>query len=92
MTTPTQKEPALKAPPLKAKDAPGLTRFDWEDAFRMETQLSEDERMLRDGARDFAQSVLQPKVIDAYREASTDPGIFKEMGEIGLLGLTLPEE
>ena len=63
------------APTLKAKDAPDLTRFDWEDAFRMETQLSEDERMLRDGARDFAQSVLQPKIIDAYRDATTDPDI-----------------
>ncbi len=80
------------APALKAKDAPDLTRFDWEDAFRMETQLSEDERMLRDGARDFAQSVLQPKIIDAYRDATTDPDIFKEMGAIGLLGLTVPEE
>ena len=80
------------APALKAKDAPDLTRFDWEDAFRMETQLSEDERMLRDGARDFAQSVLQPKVIDAYRDEISDPGIFKEMGAIGLLGLTVPEE
>jgi len=82
----------MTTPSLKPKDAPDLTRFDWEDAFRMETQLSEDERMLRDGARDFAQSVLQPKIIDAYRDAVTDPDIFKEMGAIGLLGLTVPEE
>ncbi len=79
-------------PALKAKDAPDLTRFDWEDAFRMESQLSEDERMLRDGAREFSQSVLQPKVIDAFRDEVTDPAIFKEMGDAGLLGLTLPEE
>jgi len=86
MTTP------LPKPSLKPKDAPDLTRFDWEDAFRMESQLSEDERMLRDGARDFAQSVLQPQVIDAYRDEVTDPDIFKEMGDVGLLGLTIPEE
>lgn len=80
------------ATPLKAKDAPGLSQFDWQDAFRLEDQLSEDERMLRDAARDFAQSELQPKIIDAYREESSDPGIFRQMGEAGLLGLTLPEE
>ncbi|MCK4712706.1 MAG: acyl-CoA dehydrogenase family protein, partial [Marinosulfonomonas sp.] len=80
------------APTLKPKDAPDLSRFDWEDAFRLEGQLSEDERMLRDGAREFAQSALQPKVIDAYREATIDPSIFREMGEAGLLGLTVPEE
>ncbi len=80
------------APTLKPKDAPDLSRFDWEDAFRLEGQLSEDERMLRDGAREFAQSALQPKVIDAYREATIDPSIFREMGESGLLGLTVPEE
>ena len=84
--------PPLPKPVLKAKDAPDLTHFDWEDAFRMESQLSEDERMLRDGAREFAQSVLQPKVIAAYRDEVTDADIFKEMGEIGLLGLTIPEE
>ena len=82
----------MNAPMLKPKDAPELTRFDWEDAFRLESQLSEDERMLRDGAREFAQSALQPKVIEAYREEVTDPGIFNEMGEVGLLGLTVPEE
>ena len=82
----------MNMPALKAKDAPELARFDWEDAFRLESQLNEDERMLRDGAREFAQSVLQPKVIDAYRDEATDPGIFKDMGQAGLLGLTVPEE
>ncbi|TRW94803.1 acyl-CoA dehydrogenase [Paracoccus sp. M683] len=77
---------------LKAKDAPDLGRFDWEDPFRLEDQLSEDERMLRDAARAYAQDKLQPRVIAAYRDEQTDPAIFREMGEMGLLGVTVPEE
>jgi glutaryl-CoA dehydrogenase len=77
---------------LKPKDAPDLSRFDWEDAFRMEDQLTEEERMLRDGARAYAQEKLQPRVIEAYREEKTDPEIFREMGDMGLLGVTVPEE
>ncbi|AXQ94890.1 acyl-CoA dehydrogenase [Cereibacter azotoformans] len=77
---------------LKAKDAPDLGRFDWEDPFRMELQLSEEERMLRDGARAYAQERLMPRVTAAYREEETDPAIFREMGEMGLLGATVPEE
>ena len=79
-------------PKLKPKDAPDLSRFDWEDPFRLDQQLTEDERMLRDAARAFAQEKLQPRVIAAYREETTDPGIFREMGEMGLLGVTVPEE
>ena len=77
---------------LKPKDAPDLSRFDWEDAFRLEDQLSEEERMLRDGARAYAQEKLQSRVIEAYREEKTDPAIFREMGDMGLLGVTIPEE
>jgi glutaryl-CoA dehydrogenase len=77
---------------LKPKDAPDLSRFDWEDAFRMEDQLTEEERMLRDGARAYAQEKLLPRVTEAYREEKTDPAIFREMGEMGLLGVTVPEE
>ena len=79
-------------PKLKAKDAPDLGRFDWEDPFRLNDQLTEEERMLRDAARAYAQEKLQPRVIAAYREEKTDPGIFAEMGEMGLLGVTVPEE
>ncbi len=79
-------------PKLKAKDAPDLGRFDWQDPFRLDDQLSEEERMLRDGARAYAQEKLQPRVIAAYREESTDPGIFREMGQMGLLGTTIPQE
>ena len=78
------------SPTLKAKDAPDLGRFDWEDPFRLEDQLSEEERMLRDAARSYAQDRLQPRVTQAYRDEATDPAIFAEMGEMGLLGLTIP--
>ncbi len=71
---------------------PSLARFDWEDAFRLEDQLTEDERMLRDAARAFAQGQLQPRVIEAYRDEVSAPELFAEMGEAGLLGATLPEE
>lgn len=77
---------------LKPKDAPDLNRFDWEDPFRLNDQLSEDERMMRDSARAYAQEKLAPRVIAAYREEKTDPAIFREMGEMGLLGVTIPEE
>ncbi len=89
MTSPANPE---SRPALRAKDAPDLGRFGWEDPFRLETQLSEDERLLRDGARAFAQDRLQPRIIRAFREEEADPGIFAEMGEAGLLGTTLPEE
>ncbi len=77
---------------LKPKDAPDLSRFDWEDAFRLNDQLTEEERMLRDAAHTFAQDKLQPRVIAAYREETTDPEVFREMGAMGLLGVTVPEE
>ncbi|WP_380058534.1 acyl-CoA dehydrogenase [Falsihalocynthiibacter sp. SS001] len=77
---------------LTGKNAPDLGTFDWEDPFRLSDQLSEEEQMLRDGARDFAQDKLQPRIIDAYREEQTDPEIFAMMGESGLLGVTIPED
>ena len=77
---------------LKPKDAPDLGRFDWEDPFRLDAQLTEDERALRDAARAYAQDKLQPRVIKAYAAEETDPAIFREMGEMGLLGVTIPEE
>ncbi|AUH34189.1 acyl-CoA dehydrogenase [Paracoccus tegillarcae] len=77
---------------LKAKDAPDLNRFNWEDPFSLETQLTEEERMLRNAAKAYAQNKLQPRVIAAYRDEQTDVEIFREMGEMGLLGVTIPEE
>ncbi|OWY08482.1 acyl-CoA dehydrogenase [Thioclava sp. F42-5] len=79
-------------PTLKAKDAPDLGKFTWDDALRLETQLSEEERMLRDAARAYAQDKLQPRVIEAFENETTDTAIFREMGEMGLLGATIPEE
>ena len=76
---------------ISAKDAPDMGPFNWEDAFYLEDQLSEDERMLRDSAQSFAKDVLAPIVIEAYREETPDPSIFKRMGRAGLLGLTVPE-
>jgi glutaryl-CoA dehydrogenase len=72
--------------------APELGSFSWEDPFRLDSQLSEEERMLRDGAHAFAQDRLQPRVIEAYEKETVDPSIFAEMGEMGLLGLTVPEQ
>jgi len=75
-----------------AHDTPDLSPFNWADAFHLDNQLTEDERMLRDAARNFAQERLQPRVIAAYRTEETDPAIFREMGEAGLLGVTIPED
>ena len=77
---------------LKAKDAPNLSSFNWEDPLLLDAQLEDDERMIRDSARAYAEEKLQPRVIAAYREEKAEPGIFAEMGEMGLLGSTIPEE
>jgi glutaryl-CoA dehydrogenase len=81
-----------EAPILRAKDAPDLGSFDWTDPFRLDSQLSEDERMIRDSAKAYAQEKLQPRVIEAFANETTDEGIFREMGDMGLLGITIPEE
>ncbi|MCU0854914.1 MAG: acyl-CoA dehydrogenase [Rhodobacteraceae bacterium] len=71
---------------------PSLATFDWADPFRLADQLTEDERMVADSARAYAQDKLQPRVRAAYREERVEPEIFREMGEMGLLGVTIPEE
>ena len=70
---------------------PGTANFQWDDPFLLESQLTDDERMIRDTARAYAQEKLLPRVIEAYRTEKADTSIFREMGELGLLGLTLPE-
>jgi len=85
-------EMSRPAPKLRAKDAPDLGQFDWADPFRLDEQLTEEERMMRDSARAYAQEKLQPRVLKAFAEEHTDPEIFREMGEMGLLGVTTPEE
>lgn len=66
--------------------------FDWDDPFLLDDQLTEEERAIRDSARDYCQSKLAPRIIQSYMEEKTDPEIFREMGQLGLLGLTLPEK
>ena len=66
--------------------------FQWKDPLLLETCLSEDERAIRDAAHAYAQDKLAPRVLDAYRDDHFDPDILKEMGELGLLGSTLPEK
>lgn len=82
----------VETPVLKAKDAPDLGAFDWSDPFRLADQLEEDERMIEESARAYAQEKLQPRIIDAFANETTEPAIFREMGEMGLLGVTCPEE
>ncbi len=77
---------------LKPKDAPSLAGFEWSDPFLLDDQLTEEERMLRDAAAAFAQDKLAPRVRDAYAEERVEPEIFAEMGEAGLLGVTVPED
>ena len=74
--------------PAAIKDA----AFDWDDPLDLESELTEEERMVRDTARDYAQDKLMPRVLSAYREERFDREIMSEMGALGLLGATLPEE
>jgi len=74
------------------KNGPELARFLWEDPLLFENSISENERMLRDAARAFAEEKLKPRVIAAYDNEQFDLKIFKEMGDMGLLGVTIPEE
>lgn len=64
-------------------------KFQWEDPFLVSAQLTDDERMIRDAARSFCQDKLQPRVLEAFRHEKVDTAIFKEMGELGLLGPTI---
>src|SRR5437588_7245101 len=75
-------------PPHELKDA----AFNWEDPLDLESELSEEERMVRDTARGYAQDKLFPRVLSAYREERFDREIMSEMGALGLLGATVPEE
>ncbi|MBY0464532.1 MAG: acyl-CoA dehydrogenase family protein, partial [Burkholderiales bacterium] len=67
-------------------------RFQWDDPLLLDQQLSEDERAIRDAARAYCQDKLLPRVQQAFRNETTDVSIFREMGELGLLGPTIPEQ
>ncbi len=66
--------------------------FNWQDPFELDQQLTHDERMMRDAAREYAQGRLQPRILQANRHEQFDREILNEMGELGLLGCTLPEK
>jgi glutaryl-CoA dehydrogenase len=65
--------------------------FNWQDPFLLDSQLSDDERMVREAAAAYCQDKLQPRVVQAFRNETTEANIFREMGELGLLGPTIPE-
>jgi glutaryl-CoA dehydrogenase len=77
---------------MSAFHGPDLGPFQWDDPLLIEDELTEDERMIRDTAREFALKELAPRVRQAYLEEKTDPKLFRLMGESGLLGVTLPQE
>jgi glutaryl-CoA dehydrogenase len=66
--------------------------FKWDDPLLLDLQLSEEERMVRDTAQQYCQDKLAPRIQEAFRNEKTDPAIFREMGELGLLGPTIPAE
>ncbi|WP_017408558.1 acyl-CoA dehydrogenase [Aeromonas hydrophila] len=68
------------------------TRFDWQDPFFLDGQLGEEERLIRDATRDYCQARLMPRVLEANRREQFDRTIMNELGELGLLGATLPEQ
>ncbi|WP_349255485.1 acyl-CoA dehydrogenase [Asticcacaulis sp.] len=70
----------------------GIVMFQWDDPFLLSEQLTDDEQMIMEAAHDYAQGSLMPRVLKAYSEEYTDRAIFNEMGELGLLGATLPEQ
>jgi glutaryl-CoA dehydrogenase len=70
---------------------PSKAQFHWQDPLLLDSQLTSEERMVRDAARDYCQDKLLPRATLAFRNESTDPAIFTEMGELGLLGATIPE-
>ena len=82
----------LKTPEKSAGHEPSLLPFDWQDPFGLDEQLTEDERMVRDTAEGYAQESLQPRVTEAYLQESFDREILREMGQLGLLGATIPAE
>jgi len=72
--------------------AKAKARFSWDDPLLLADQLTEEERMVRDAAQAYAHDKLLPRVTEAFRHEKSEPAIFREMGELGLLGATLPSE
>ena len=72
--------------------AKSSSKFNWQDPFLIEAQLTAEERMIRDAAQAYCQDKLMPRVLEQFRNEQTDPRIFREMGELGLLGPTIGEQ
>src|SRR5437764_7691582 len=85
---PSAAEKVAAHPAPSPKEQP----FNWEDPLDFEGELSEEERMVRDTARDFAQEKLFPQILQAYREERFDRDVINQMGALGLLGPTIPQE
>ncbi|HSU78413.1 MAG TPA: acyl-CoA dehydrogenase family protein, partial [Burkholderiales bacterium] len=77
----------MNAPIKKPK-----AEFVWDDPLLLDQQLTQEERMVRDAAHAYAQGKLAPRVLQAFRAESTDPAIFREMGQLGMLGPTIPAD
>src|SRR6267154_219432 len=75
--------------PLKSRPK---AQFVWEDPLLLSDQLTQDERMVRDAAHDYCRGKLAPRILEAFRHEKTDAAIFREMGELGMLGPTIPPE
>src|SRR5207247_7576861 len=79
---------AVMNAPIKKPKA----QFAWDDPLLLDQQLTQEERMVRDAAHDYAQGKLAPRVLEAFRNETTDPAIFREMGQLGMLGPTIAPE
>src|SRR4051812_43303490 len=77
----------MNAPEQKAK-----AQFSWQDPLLLDQQLTQEERMVRDAAHDYCQGKLAPRILEAFRHEKTDPQVFREMGELGMLGPVIPPE
>src|SRR5436305_2214778 len=69
-----------------------MARFNWSDPLLLDQQLTEEERLVRDTARAYAQDKLAPRVLESFRHEHTDPAIFRELGALDMLGVTIPEQ
>ena len=83
---------AMARPETEGGQSPALAAFDWADPFLLRDQLSEEERLIADAASEYCQGQLMPKIIEANRHEKFDRGIFQAFGELGFLGVTIPEE
>ena len=81
-----------QAEPVAAEPKAGGANFQWDDPLLLDQQLTEDERLIRDAAHDYCQEQLMPRVLEANRHERFDPEILREMGALGFLGSTLPED